>query len=289
MSVFPYMKQVGVIFLLGVLLQACSPTPSSLKPVSQQNQQNIEALSSNVHLLMELYEPLLAASSTSLINQRIGKAMQEMIAVVGAPALPAPSADLSWEDLFVSAARSPLPRREKYLERYQFVNSALARGIDSAEQERLKNKEGWIYLTASDPSFTPQKVHGVLKSLRQLRKTTKGANYFVEAELLLSSVDPILVTYRQTVEAASVLLAALKQELNLQLTTATIHSQAISRFAKVDISVKQTLDAALVGIDKNQLYQVLQALAQKNIENPNLRDTAITLLTKGVNKFIASR
>jgi len=278
---------LGIICLTGV---ACSPSPEILKPITQQNQQNIELLVNNIRVLLALCEPLLDTSNKSIIYQHIGKREQEMIAVVGAATLPPPT--LEWEELFTQAALTPLAQREKYLERYQFVKSAIARGVEDSELEKIKRSEGWIYQAVADEKFTPQQAHELLKTLITLRKNNTNDNekYFIAAEEVLKPSDPLLAFRRETIESVHRLFKGLEQELNQQLTYATLHSQAMTHFSESGVNVGKSLDATITGIDKQQLEATLDTLSKKYLGHSSFqgaaKEAAIELLTRKFGNFM---
>jgi len=282
------MKRHFFKIILGfiLLIQGCSPLTTALKPVATQNQQNLSALNNNVQVLLALYEPLLQASSQSLIYQHIGKVEQEMIAVVGAAALPTPVEGQTWEKLFIKAAQMPIAKREKYLERYQLVQSALNRGMDAADLEALKQREGWIYQAAVDKDFTPQQAHQLLKKLTQLKQDHVGnnAHYFVKAEEELMRYDPTLQLHRALIDEAQRLFAALKQEITTQFDFANVHSQAITSLAEIEFDMDETLKAAVA--NPEQLETTLRRLSQGHLNNRSLQDAAIDFLTKKLSAFI---
>ncbi len=270
---------VGVgCLLLG--LQACTPPAQALKPVAQQNQKNLQALSENTQLLLALYEPLLKASGNALIYQHIGKLQQEVIAVVGPPTLPAPPADKSWESLFEASADSFMGKQEKYHERYRFVRSALERGLDAEDTRKLQRNESWIYTAANDPGFTPRKAHELLKSLMELRRSGNVGEsaYFREAEIRLLPYDPTLKHYRATIETAETLMEGLKSEIVQGLNNARLHGQALLNYTESKIQVQD----ALHRVDNEQILQVLEGLSERYIKNSAYREAAVTLLHRTI-------
>jgi len=270
------------------LLAGCSTPTQNLKPIAEQNQQNINALTTNVDTLIALYEPLLQASTKSLIYQHIAKTEQELIAVVGAPMLPAPSASDSWETLLERAANYPIPRREKYLPRFRWVKSALERGVEPAELDKLKRDEGWIYTAAADPNFTPQTAHELIKRLNTLAKNNRDniATFYAEAELQLVPYDSKLIHYRQASQAAQDLLMGLKQEISFELATASLHGQAITGFVASSPTATQTLKAVAGGMNTQELTAVLNKLSEKYLQNASYKEGAIDLLTQGIRQFL---
>lgn len=261
-----------------VNLQGCSAPVSAVKPVAEQNQQNIGALSKNVQVLLDLYEPLLKASGDSLIFQHLGKLEAELIAVVGPAPLP-PKAD-NWEDAFTKAANTFIGRKSKFMARYQHVKSALARGMGEAEINRLKIREGWVYTAIANPSFSPTKAHQLVKTLSELRRTNEtGAEttFYEEAERRLSPYDPKLVHIRNTIIGAEKLLDGLNTEINKELDMATAHSQALVSYTQSEIDMKN----AVRSIDQKDVNGILQAVGSKYIEDPQQRNSAIRMLMQG--------
>ncbi len=274
--------QLPIFYLLivGLLvnLQACSAPANAVKPVADQNQHNIAALSKNVQVLLSLHEPLLKASGDSLIFQHLGKVEAELIAVVGPAPLP-PKAD-NWEQAFTQAAQTFIGRKSKFIQRYQHVKSALARGIGDTELHRLKIREGWVYSAITNPSFTPEKAHELVKTLAELRRTNEtGAEttFYEEAERRLSLYDPKLQHIRSTIAGAEILLAGLKNEINKELDMALAHSQVIVSYAQSEIDLKNTVRS----IDQQDVNSVLQAVGSQYIEDPQQRDSAISMLLHG--------
>lgn len=277
--------RVAVICGLLITVAACTPPSKALKPVAEQNQDNIAVLSNNINVLLALYEPLLQASAQATLYQHIGKVQQEIIAVVGPPMLPAPQSD--WATLFEQAALKPIPKREKYFERYQLAKLANERGLEQDELAHIKRKEGWIYNAATDSQFTPVVAHDLLKTLLDLRQEHGNTDIFYqEATRLLMVYDPKLSVYSETVEAAFTLLDGLKQELQNQITTANIHAQAFAGFTASEVDVQQAVKAAAGGMDSQQLIQVLDALSQKYLEQPTLQDAAVEFLSNNFKKFL---
>ena len=270
------------------LLAGCSTPTQNLKPIAEQNQQNINALTSNVDTLIALYEPLLQASTRALVYQHIAKTEQEIISVVGAAMLPPPPTGDSWEKLLERAANYPIPRREKYLPRFRWVKSALERGVEQAELDKLKQDEGWIYTAAADPDFTPQAAHELIKRLSTLAKNNRDniATFYAEAELQLAPYDPKLVHYRQASQAAQDLLMGLKQEISFELATASLHGQAITGFVASSPTTAQTLKAAAGGMNAQELTAVLNKLSEKYLQNASYKEGAIDLLTQGLKQFL---
>lgn len=269
-----------MILCLFLLLQGCA-SPITLKPIAEQNQQNLEALTHNVQILLALYEPLLTAFGQSVIYQHIGKTEQEIIAVVGAPTLPPPTQ--GWRKLFTQSAQTVIGKREKYLERYQLVQSAQKRGIDPADMELFK-REGWIYQAAMNKKFTPQYAHHLLKRLTELKQKYGGKSegYFVEAERELSPHDPLLQWRRALINEAQRLLAALKQEIVTELHIAAVHNQAVAHFAQVDTD--KMFQQAIT--TREQLGTVLDRLDQAHVSS--FKDV-IDLLTKQLGTFFSKK
>lgn len=261
------------------VIQGCA-SPTTLKPVTVQNQQNLVALNNNVQILLALYEPLLKAANQSVIYQHIGKTEQEMLAVVGSPILPPPNQ--GWKKLFKQAA----DKRGKYLERYQFVQSAWQRGIEQADLEIFK-REGWIYQAATDENFTPKQVHRLLNKIVKLKNESGGKNedFFAKVEKELLPYDPVLQSYRASADEAQRLFAVLKQEITTQLHFAEIHQQVIANFAQVDT------EKAFQEIISNQdqLKAILSRLGQADSPLANSQESTISLLTKQLSAFISKK
>jgi hypothetical protein len=274
-------KSLLLIVISFSCLQACTPSSETLKPVALQNQQNLTALSNNTQVMLAFYEPLLTSAGNTLIYQTLGKLEQEMIAVVGAAQLP-PDPTHTWENLFNTSAQTALGKRDKYLERYTLVRSTLARGVEEDDLLRLKQREGWIYTTASDPNFTPLKCHELIKSLSELRKTGKtGDAFYSAAEALLAPIDPMLQMRRETVNQAKLLLAGLKQEITSQLHIANVHANAITHFAESQVDLDKTVETTrseLASLDFQKIDTTLSSLSKKFLNNPSYRDAAVSML-----------
>ncbi|MCP4699952.1 MAG: hypothetical protein GY862_24340 [Gammaproteobacteria bacterium] len=284
---------VKYLFGIGCLLSGllgCSPSSEALKPVVAQNQQNINALVANTTLLMNLYEPLFIASGKSIVHLRIGKVIQEMTAVVGSSRSPAPASDQTWEIMFKKSAESFMGKKEKYWERFQFVQNTASRGpaFTAGDIEKLKQSEGWIYTAATNRGFTPQTAHQMLKELKQLKRdyANRPSDYYSQAETFLTPYDPLLASYKNSILDAQRLLQGLKYELSSQIDTVTKHSQAFTDFAGGEVNVQQTLSGAL----KSQpMMTLLNSLGNKYIKNPQRREASINLLTDGLNAAISMR
>lgn len=289
------MKKYLVLSLLYLMtlsfLSGCASVSSDLKPVAVQNQENVDKLITNVGTLMGLYEPLLDAGTQSMIYQHTGKVVQEMTAVVGSPALAAPSLDQTWQYRFEDAAKKyAIARQEKYLERYQFVKSAVARRISQEELENLKNKEGWIFSAAMNPDFTPQKAHEILKKLANLKLSysEEDQRYYQEADVVLSPYDPSLQALKQTISSAKTLLGGLKTDINTQLTSAATDAQAITKSVTTEsLSGKwgETITTAITDIKPDEIKGVLDQISQQYLNQPTFREAAIDLLIKGAISF----
>ncbi len=259
-------------------LQGCSAPVGAVKPVAEQNQKNVGALSKNVQVLLELYAPLLKASGDSLLYQHMGKVEAELIAVVGPAPLP-PKAN-NWDDAFTKAANSYLGRKGKFGARYQRVKVAIARGVGQDELDRLKIQEGWVYTAATNPGFSTTKAHDLVKTLSELRRTNESGaetTFYQEAERRLTMYDPKLGHIRSTIDGAEMLLDGLKTEINKELDMAHAHSQALVSYADSAIDMKN----AVRSIDPTQVSGLLKSVGEKYISDPQQRDSAISMLTKG--------
>jgi hypothetical protein len=261
-----------------LLLQACSPSTTALKPVVEQNKQNMGALSQNVKVLLELYEPLLTATGNTLIFQYIARLEVEWIAVVGPSVLPL-KAD-TWEEAFNLSANSFMGKRYKFKERYDLTKLALARGLNEDERRAVRQKEGWVFNALSDPSFTPQKAHSLLKTLGELRKSNVGGKdntFYQEAERRLLPYSPRLENVRGSIGAAIELMEGLKYEIYYSLEVSAIHSQALANYAQSEMNLTQSLQ----NIDGNAITSLLTALSGKYIKNPEYREAAVKMITQG--------
>lgn len=269
-------------------LQACTPPTTALKPVAEQNQDNLAALATNVKTLLALYEPTLKAVLTATLYQHIAKTQQEMIAVLGSPVLPAPMPEVTWESLFERAALQPLPRREKYLERYRWVKSAHERGLAEEELARMKQQEGWIYSTVGNSEFTPALAHDLLKKLLNLRQQNENqpAQYYRDAAGLLAIYDPKLLGYQETFTAAQAVLDGLKTEMQQQVTMATIYAQAFSNFSDSKVDFQQTAQAVSGNLDSAQLMLVLDTISQKYLNKSSAQEAAVDFLTENFQAFL---
>jgi len=281
-------KSILTLLLLAIIIQGCANAPETLKTTAQQNQENMTALSDNVQTLLQLYEPLLEAASNVLIYQRIGKIEQEMIAVVGPAVLPAPLQNQTWTMLFQKAAQMPIPKREKYLERFHLVEAVMARGLDRKHLEEFKYTEGWIFEAGTNSNFTPQFAHDLLKSLNELRNKHIGDNkdFYDAAMTILLPHDPILASYKHTIDNVNTLRKALAQEIEHGLKIADTHNQSFVNFANQETGVKKVISNAVSNIDKKKVREVLEELAKKHIKDSPFRDAAIDILTDGLGQFI---
>jgi hypothetical protein len=279
---------IFILLFLTIILQGCASAPETLKTTAQQNQENMAILSDNVHILLNLYKPLLESASNALIYQRIGKIEQEMIAIVGAAVLPAPSQEQTWRMLFEKAAVLPIPKREKYLERFHLVEAVMARGLDKQHFEEFRYTEGWIFEAASNPEFTPQFAHSLLKSLNELRKNHGNDNkgFYAAATTLLIPHDHILNAHKQTIENVNILHKSLAEEIEKGLRIAAEHTQSFSHFADQRFDVKKAVDAVATPENKEKITDVLERLAKKYIKDSPFRDSAIQILTGGLSQFI---
>ncbi len=266
---------------LALGLQACTAPTTALKPVAEQNQDNLAALATNVKTVLALYEPTLKATSTATIYQHIAKTEQEMIAVIGSPVLPAPMPDVTWESLFERASLQPIASREKYLERYRWVKSAHERGVSEDELTRLKRQEGWIFNTVANSDFIPSVAHELLKTLRELRQQAGTAEqYYRDAAGLLAIYDPKLAAYQDTIKAAEKLLDGLKAEMQQQVTMANIYAQAFSNFSDSKVDFQQTAKAVSGNLDSDQLMLVLDTISQKYLDKASAQEAAVDFLTE---------
>jgi hypothetical protein len=266
---------------LGLQLMACTPTSQALKPVAEQNQQNLAELANNIRVVLELYEPLLESNGEALIKQHIGKTRQELFAVTAINFFPSP--DDTWDSLF---NMMPDNSFEKYKQRYQYIKAALERGLNKEEHNQLKFKEGWIYTALADENFTPQKARDLLDDLTVAQHKK---HFYIEAESLLTPYDPILELRRNAVTNARGLLEGLKNQVNQQLATASIHAQSITNFAKTKVNLQQTINTAVAEVDVAQLEKTLDQLSNKYLDNPSYKDAAIDLMIQGVQKLIESQ
>ncbi len=266
---------------LALQLIACTPTSQALKPVAEQNQQNLAELANNIRVVLELYEPMLESNGETLIKLHIGKTRQEMFAVTGINFFPSP--DDTWDGLF---SMMPDNSPEKYKQRYQYIKAALDRGLNEEEREQLKLKEGWIFTALAEPHFTPQKARELLD---ELTIAQHKKHFYIEAETLLTPYDPILDLRRNAITHAKELLGGLKKQINQQLATAGIHAQAITNFAKTRTNLQQTINTAVAEVDTKQLESTLDKLSEKYLDNPSYKDAAIDLMITGVQKLIESQ
>jgi hypothetical protein len=263
------------LFLL--LLSGCALAPQALKPIVTQNQQNLNDLGQNIQVLLGLYEPLLQASSKALIYQHISSTRKDLIGVVGASTF-GPVED-DWDTLFANT------RLKEYNDRYQYVRSALTRGITEVEKEQLRRREGWIYSAAAHPDmFTPQVAQDLIKTLADLQKSSPDlTQFFSKAEEKLLPYDGTLALYRQAVNGAEQLFDGLRQELFSQLATAATLSQAISHYAETEISPSE-ISAA--GLASSQMNEILNQIGEKYIKDEPTRQAAIDLFTHGVGSLL---
>ncbi|MCV6636725.1 hypothetical protein [Candidatus Albibeggiatoa sp. nov. NOAA] len=270
-----------ILAYVGLQLAACTPASQALKPVAQQNQQNLAELANNIRVVLELYEPLLESNGEALIKQHIGKTRQEMFAVTGINFFPSPTD--TWDSLFNMMPDHSL---EKYKQRYQYIKAALERGLNAEESQQLKLKEGWIFTALADEDFTPQKARDLLD---ELTVAQHKKHFYSEAEALLTPYDPILELRRNAITSAKSLLEGLKKQINQQLATASIHAQSITNFAKTKTNLQQTINTAVADVDVAQLETTLDKLSQKYLDNPSYKDAAIDLMITGVQKLIESQ
>ncbi|MDM8545030.1 hypothetical protein [Candidatus Venteria ishoeyi] len=277
------------IFLLGLflfLLQGCSAPTAAVKPVAEQNMQNLNALTANSHLLQQVYEPLLTSIGNALIIDYITTMEAEMIAVVGPPVLSPKAKD--WEQAFKKVRNTFFNKRAKFFERYQHVKSSLERGISEQDRRKLMIKEGWIYSAVQDAEFTPKKAHDLLKTLKELRRSNNKQGrdniYYKEAERRLSRYDAKLAYYTQSTLASLQLLNGLQREINEELDLARTHGQAILAYTQSEINMKSTIR----NIDQKEVASLLGVLGNKYIDDEFYRNAAVNLLTKGSQVFADS-
>ncbi len=264
-------------------LQSCAPSVDALRPVAQQNIQNIQALSQNIQVLLSLYRPLLQASGDALMFQHIARIQSEMIAVLGPPTLKVKGN--TWEEVFKKSARSFIGKRGKFSERYQSVKTTLERGIDAEDTQRLKRREGWVFTAAADPSFTPQKAHSLLKTLAELKRTASEGQtklFYNEATTRLLPHDPNLAFRKQAIDGALVLLDALQQEMNQQLQMLNGHSLAMLNYTQSEIDMKGAFKGLL---SSETVGEVLNILGSKYIKDAGQREAALNLLISGASSF----
>jgi len=270
-----------VLAYVGLQLIGCTPASQTLKPVAQQNQQNLAELANNIRVVLELYEPLLELNGEALIKQHIGKTRQEMFAVTGINFFPSPTD--TWDSLFkLMPDNSP----EKYQQRYQYIKAALDRGLSVEDRKQLKLKEGWIFTVLGDATFTPQKARELLD---EMMITQHKKSFYSDAEALLTPYDPVLKLRRNAITNAKALLGGLKKQVNQQLATASIHAQAITNFAKTRTDLQQTINTAVADVDVTQLESTLDQLSKKYLANPSYKDAAIDLMITGVQNMIESQ
>ncbi len=279
--------QYAILSCFILLIQSCATsTTKTLEPITEQNGQNISSLSNNVQVLLTLTRPLLQATGQSLLYQHIGKTEQEMLAVVGAP-LFAPNANVTWKGLFEKQAERP----GKYLARYQFIKTALERGLAEDEIEKLKSQEGWIYEAATNVSFTPQIAHQLLKSLLQAKSKAKGnpSIFYQKAAEILTPHDPKLVAYQRTIEGANLVLKGLEEEIDSELVSAGLHAQAIENFVGNKINLQESIKNTVAGIDQSQVVSILNKVSGKYFDNPSFKDAAINFLLGQTQRLIFNR
>ncbi|EIJ42060.1 hypothetical protein BegalDRAFT_1158 [Beggiatoa alba B18LD] len=269
------------------LLQACTVPTEAIKPLAQQNQQNIQALNKNVSALFALYEPLLAASGNALMYQSLAKTEQELIAVVGSAYLAAPTEEETWQVLFERAANTPMGKRDKFLERYRFVRSAYEVNSES-DLARLKYREGWIYQTVVDANFTPQRAHNLVIALNTLREnsTEDDALYYTQVELQLSPYDPSLQLKREAINGAQKVINGFKQEILSELMTADIHGRAFISVGESKINSETTANLLLGEMNSDQLVTLLDTVSSKYLQHPTVKEAAVEFLTGKLATFI---
>lgn len=269
-----------LLIIVALYLSACSPGVHNLKPVANQNQQNLAELTDNVRVILQLYAPLLQASGESLIIQHIGKTYQELFAISAADFTPKPSD--TWDKLF---ALIPEPDTDGYKKRFQYVTAALARGISPEEQQQLKYREGWIY-TACSGDFSPQQASQLLDKLDSI---SAEPDFYAQAEQLLMEIDPILALRRNSLDHAMNLFTVLTKQLEQQLTTAQVHAQSIMQFSATEVDGQKTIDSTLKSLDRSELESILNKLSEKYLDNPSYKDAAIDLMIDGIKTILDSQ
>lgn len=264
--------------ILALALQGCAPPSAAIKPIAVKNQDNISALATNTSTLLTMQKPVLEALGNTLIMQHIGNLRGEFISVVGAPMMSKPRVE-SWDD----AVARRVGMQHRFSERYQYVKSAIARGLSAKALDELKHKEGWVYLAASDANFTPLKVHGLVKQLAELQRNIPATSidYYQAAEKILLPNDPGLQLKRGMVDGALGILGALHEEVMRELRIAKLHSQAMAGYANSDLDFGKTLNA----MNNNDIKDVLKELGNKYIDNPTYRKAALQLLSTGVDSL----
>lgn len=268
---------INYIFIVWVLsLAGCAPA-DALKPVAVQNQHNLTALAHNVQVLLSIHEALVRSASNTLLFQQVAQTEAELIAVVGPSQLPLKSTN--WEQALTQAAHTLIGKRSKILERFHTLQSLLKTNLSPAQEQQLSIKEGWLITALKNKEFTPHKAHNILKKLSELRHNqTQGNNAFYEEAIRhLKVFDPRLEYLENTIEAASILLNALKQELLKEIELAFSYSQAFIRYTQAQVDPQSTLRH----FASNVLNELLSRLADNYIENPLLRKAAVSLLMKG--------
>lgn len=266
------------LFLFAVFLfmvQACTAPIENLKPVAEQNQENITALAKNTQVLVSVYQTLLQASGETLINQYISQIAQEMVAVVGAPPLDLKAE--TWDNAFEQAGSA---LGQSYQKRYQNIKTQLTPQIKDEQKAQLRYSQGWIFSTVNDLQFTPAVAFDLMGKILKFR-TQYADNldeHFRLAENLLSPYDGKLVLYRQAVIGAEILLNALKQDIGQEIETAHVHSYLLSNYA----NNKTDFKATLTHVAKEDIQEVLTTLGERYIKKPSHREAAIKLLTTGM-------
>jgi hypothetical protein len=272
------MKVKCLFWVLLMLVAGCAPATGALKPVAMQNQQNLAAMSRNIHLLLSIHETLLKAASDTLLFQQIAKTEAELIAVVGTPQLPLKSDN--WEDAIEQAGKTFIGKKSKFTERFQYIKSSLSGKLSPDETQQLSIKAGWMFTALKNKEFTTQKAYETLKILSDLRRTNetgKDSIYYEEASRRLRGFDTRLEHIENTIKAAQTLLGALKQELLKELDLALNFSQSFVNYTQAEIDPESTLRH----FASNTLNEFITTLAGKYIESPILRKAAVSLLMKG--------
>ena len=269
------MKILSVVSAL-LLLQACSAPIEKLKPVANQNQENIKALAQNTQVLVSVYQILLDASGETLINQYISQITQELVAVIGVPPLDQ-KAD-TWATAFKQVGVTNSGKH--YQNRYNNLVSALASDLDDKKTAKLRYAQGWIFSAVTDKTFTPTVAYELVGSILKLKRTHAKdlPTYFKQAEKILSPYDSKLVLYRQSVIGAEILLNALKQDITKEIETAYVHSYLLSNYA----DTKTDFNKAVADVAKEDIKDILMTLGTRYIKSPTHRNAAVKLLTTGL-------
>lgn len=259
-----------VLPLLSILVCTAAGciSPKSLRPVAQQNYDNIAALSQNTTALLTLYEKYFAACTESLITLHIARVRDGLTWVVGRPDTP-PKDGASWEELF--KGKTP------YVDQRDEIISVRKQPNSKARQQELMLRHGWIYLTVADPqNFTPQKAHELVQSLANLAAdSTINSNFLQEEENILRGSDPTLDLYRKQIEAAKLILTGLKEALARQVNFADSHSRAILAYSQTKVDIGKAVGGIL---GSEEVKGTLEELAKNYVKDETLRKGAIELL-----------